>query len=55
MTGRKGNAENLMPEINNDLLDDLVQESSKYILASTPHTGSAWSRQLKMLFRRLLS
>lgn len=54
MTGRKGNAENLMPEINNDLLDDLVQESGKYISISTPHSGSGWYRQLRMLFRLLL-
>lgn len=55
MTGRKGTAEDLMPEINNDLLDDLVQESSKYISTSSPHSKSNWYQQFRALFRRLLS
>lgn len=55
MTGRKGSAENLIPEINNDLLDELVRESARYLSISSFRSGSKWYQPFQKLYRRLLA
>lgn len=55
ITGRQGTAKDLMPEINNDLLNSLIQESGKYISIATTHSKPFWHEPFRALLRRLLS